>query len=88
MARLELKLELLFLEKVVEDVGGDTDDGDPRTHDGQIGLQPHDGQMGLQLLKGHGLDVVYNASNNGLVRMQTLVKSTIVDASPFEQWYL
>ncbi|XP_072969829.1 small ribosomal subunit protein eS8-like isoform X2 [Typha angustifolia] len=36
------------------------------------------------------LDVVYNALNNELVRMQTLVKSAIiqVDAAPFKQWYL
>ncbi|CAD6261215.1 unnamed protein product [Miscanthus lutarioriparius] len=36
------------------------------------------------------LDVVYNASNNELVRTQTLVKNTIVqvDAAPFKQWYL
>ncbi|XP_020572270.1 40S ribosomal protein S8 [Phalaenopsis equestris] len=36
------------------------------------------------------LDVVYNASNNELVRTQTLVKSAIVqvDATPFKQWYL
>ncbi|KAL5997214.1 hypothetical protein ACLOJK_008144 [Asimina triloba] len=36
------------------------------------------------------LDVVYNASNNELVRTQTSVKSAIVqvDAAPFEQWYL
>jgi len=35
------------------------------------------------------LDVVYNASNNELVRTQTLVKSAIiqVDAAPFRQWY-
>ncbi|KAJ6845914.1 40S ribosomal protein S8 [Iris pallida] len=35
------------------------------------------------------LDVVYNASNNELVRTQTLVKSAIVqvDAAPFKQWY-
>ncbi|KAF9600520.1 hypothetical protein IFM89_009969 [Coptis chinensis] len=35
-------------------------------------------------------DVVYNASNNALVRTQTLVKSAIiqVDAAPFRQWYL
>ena len=35
------------------------------------------------------LDVVYNASNNELVRTQTLVKGTIVqvDATPFRQWY-
>jgi len=34
--------------------------------------------------------VVYNASNNELVRTQTLVKSAIVqvDAAPFKQWYL
>nr|GMD86427.1 40S ribosomal protein S8-like [Ipomoea batatas]GME13109.1 40S ribosomal protein S8-like [Ipomoea batatas] len=36
------------------------------------------------------LDVVYNASNDELVRTQTLVKSAIVqvDAAPFKQWYL
>ncbi|GIL85773.1 hypothetical protein Vretifemale_14249 [Volvox reticuliferus] len=36
------------------------------------------------------LDVVYNASNNELVRTQTLVKNAIVqvDATPFKQWYL
>ncbi|WOL14419.1 40S ribosomal protein S8 [Canna indica] len=36
------------------------------------------------------LDVVYNASNNELVRTQTLVKSAIVqvDAAPFKNWYL
>lgn len=36
------------------------------------------------------LDVVYNASNNELVRTKTLVKNCIVqiDASPFAQWYL
>jgi small subunit ribosomal protein S8e len=35
------------------------------------------------------LDVVYNASNNELVRTQTLVKNAIiqVDANPFKQWY-
>lgn len=35
------------------------------------------------------IDVVYNASNNELVRTKTLVKSTIVqiDATPFRQWY-
>ena len=35
------------------------------------------------------LDVAYNASNNELVRTQTLVKSAIiqVDATPFKQWY-
>lgn len=35
------------------------------------------------------LDVVYNASNNELVRTQTLVKSAIVqvDAAPFRIWY-
>ena len=33
--------------------------------------------------------MVYNASNNELVRTQTLVKSAIVqvDAAPFRQWY-
>eukprot|EP00475_Leptophrys_vorax_P044491 TRINITY_DN892_c0_g1_i1.p1 TRINITY_DN892_c0_g1~~TRINITY_DN892_c0_g1_i1.p1 ORF type:complete len:218 (+),score=32.29 TRINITY_DN892_c0_g1_i1:115-768(+) len=36
------------------------------------------------------LDVVYNASNNELVRTQTLVKNAIVqiDCAPFKQWYL
>merc|ERR1719460_174812 len=36
------------------------------------------------------LDVVYNASNNELVRTKTLVKNTIVqvDAQLFKQWYL
>ncbi|KAG2502050.1 hypothetical protein HYH03_000544 [Edaphochlamys debaryana] len=35
------------------------------------------------------MDVVYNASNNELVRTQTLVKNAIiqVDATPFKQWY-
>merc|ERR1712098_981744 len=35
-------------------------------------------------------DVVYNASNNELVRTKTLVKNAIVqvDATLFKQWYL
>ena len=35
------------------------------------------------------LDVVYNASNNELVRTKTIVKNAIVqvDATPFRQWY-
>jgi small subunit ribosomal protein S8e len=35
------------------------------------------------------LDVVYNATNNELVRTKTLVKGAIVavDAAPFRQWY-
>ncbi|CAM9847684.1 unnamed protein product [Ascophyllum nodosum] len=35
------------------------------------------------------LDVVYNASNNELVRTKTLVKNAIVvvDAHPFKKWY-
>lgn len=35
------------------------------------------------------IDVMYNASNNELVRTKTLVKSAIVtiDATPFRQWY-
>jgi small subunit ribosomal protein S8e len=35
------------------------------------------------------LTVVYNASNNELVRTNTLVKSAViqVDATPFRQWY-
>ena len=36
------------------------------------------------------IDVVYNASNNELVRTKTLVKNCIVqiDATPFSTWYL
>jgi small subunit ribosomal protein S8e len=36
------------------------------------------------------LNVVYNASNNELVRTNTLVKNCIVqiDATPFSQWYV
>merc|ERR1712227_153540 len=35
------------------------------------------------------LDVVYNASNNELVRTKTLVKNAIiqVDSTPFKQWF-
>ncbi|WP_411025401.1 30S ribosomal protein S8e, partial [Salmonella sp. s55004] len=35
------------------------------------------------------IDVVYNASNNEMVRTKTLVKNCIVliDATPFRQWY-
>ena len=35
------------------------------------------------------IDVVYNATNNELVRTKTLVKNCIVkiDATPFRQWY-
>jgi small subunit ribosomal protein S8e len=35
------------------------------------------------------LDVVYNSSNNELVRTKTLVKNCIVqiDSAPFKQWY-
>ncbi|CAH1773167.1 unnamed protein product [Owenia fusiformis] len=35
------------------------------------------------------IDVLYNASNNELVRTKTLVKNCIVhiDATPFRQWY-
>jgi len=35
------------------------------------------------------VDVVYNASNNELVRTKTLVKGAVVqvDAAPFRQWY-
>lgn len=35
------------------------------------------------------MDVVYNASNNELVRTKTLVKNCIVliDATPFRTWY-
>ncbi|GKB09327.1 40S ribosomal protein S8-like protein [Tanacetum coccineum] len=50
-----------------------------------------------RLLEGYPKDtylgcglVVYNASNNELVRTQTLVKGAIVqvDAAPFKQWFL
>jgi small subunit ribosomal protein S8e len=36
------------------------------------------------------MDVVYNATNNELVRTKTLVKNCIVqiDANPFRLWYL
>jgi small subunit ribosomal protein S8e len=36
------------------------------------------------------VDVVYNASNQELVRTKTLMKNAIVtvDASPFKQWYM
>ena len=36
------------------------------------------------------LDVVYNATNNELVRTKTLVKNSIIqiDATPFKNWYL
>jgi len=39
--------------------------------------------------KSRVLDVVYNASNNELVRTKTLVKGAIVliDANPFKTWY-
>lgn len=35
------------------------------------------------------VDVVYNASNNELIRTKTLVKSAVVqiDATPFRQWW-
>merc|ERR1712141_413814 len=35
------------------------------------------------------IDVVYNATNNELVRTKTLIKNAIVqiDATPFRQWY-
>ena len=35
------------------------------------------------------LDVIYNATNNELVRTKTLTKNTIVsiDATPFKLWY-
>lgn len=36
------------------------------------------------------IDVLYNASNNELVRTKTLVRNAViqVDATPFRQWYL
>jgi len=40
--------------------------------------------------KSRVIDVVYNSTNNELVRTKTLVKNCIVkiDATPFRQWYL
>ena len=40
--------------------------------------------------KSRVIDVVYNSTNNELVRTKTLVKNAIVyiDANPFRQWYL
>jgi small subunit ribosomal protein S8e len=40
--------------------------------------------------KSRVLDVVYNATNNELVRTKTIVKNCIIsiDANPFRQWYL
>ena len=40
--------------------------------------------------KARVLDVVYNATNNELVRTKTLVKNAIVfiEATPFREWYL
>ena len=36
------------------------------------------------------LDVVYNASNNELVRTKTLVKNCVIqiDSTPFRQWFV
>jgi len=36
------------------------------------------------------LDVVYNATNNEMVRTKTVVKNAVIqiDATPFKQWYL
>ena len=41
-------------------------------------------------LKTKIVDVVYNASNNELVRTTTMVKNCVVqiDATPFKAWYL
>jgi len=40
-------------------------------------------------MKSRVVDVVYNASNNEMVRTKTLVKNAIIqiDATPFKQWY-
>merc|ERR1712215_464537 len=42
-----------------------------------------------QTRKTRVLDVVYNSSNNELVRTKTLVKNSVivVDATPYRQWY-
>jgi len=44
----------------------------------------------VQARKSRIIDVVYNSTNNELVRTKTLVKGCIVaiDATPFRQWYL
>ena len=46
-------------------------------------------QTAAQTRKTRIIDVIYNASNNELVRTKTLTKSTIIhiDATPFRQWY-
>ena len=46
-------------------------------------------QSAAQTRKTRIIDVVYNASNNELVRTKTLVKNSIIqiDATPFRQWY-
>nr|GMC75637.1 40S ribosomal protein S8-like [Ipomoea batatas] len=57
----------------------------------ELGRQPANTKLSSNKTEDTGiLDVVYNASNNELVRTQTLVKSAIVqvDAVPFKQWYL
>merc|ERR1711977_217747 len=43
----------------------------------------------VRTCKSRILDVLYNASNNELVRTKTLVKNAIIqiDAHPFKQWY-
>ncbi len=45
--------------------------------------------IAAQTRKTRIVDVVYNASNNELVRTKTLVKNCIVqiDATPFRQWF-
>ena len=45
--------------------------------------------LAAQTRKTRIIDVVYNASNNELVRTKTLVKNAIVqvDSTPFRQWY-
>ena len=46
-------------------------------------------KLAAQTRKTRIIDVVYNASNNELVRTKTLVKNSIIqiDATPFRQWY-
>ncbi len=46
-------------------------------------------EIAAQARKTRIVDVVYNASNNELVRTKTLVKNCIVqiDAAPFRQWF-
>ena len=56
---------------------------------GLVGLISPSFQQTVSTKKTRILDVVYNASNNELVRTKTLVKNSIIqiDATPFRTWY-